>query len=183
MTSYSSPPPVSRRYPQYEHAWLFKTSVLVKVKLYMFACKQAKQRGLIENCSPDSDVLPWIPVIKYRVSQPRESQFTTSALRPRYIALRYKMAAVRPAIFLLIFLFLHLSSIECVSTYDEIVQYKEEYTLPDLPYSYDALEPFIDEATMRVHHLGHHAAYTKKLNAALKSWRESVSTPETLFSV
>ena len=58
------------------------------------------------------------------------------------------------------------------------MQYKEEYTLPDLPYSYDALEPFIDEETMRVHHLGHHAAYTKKLNAALKSFRESVCERE-----
>ena len=68
-----------------------------------------------------------------------------------------------------------VSSIECATPYDEIIQYKEEYSLPDLPYGYDGLEPFIDEATMRVHHLGHHGAYIKKLNAALKSWRESVS--------
>ena len=75
-----------------------------------------------------------------------------------------------------LFLFLHLHNIECATTYDQIIQYKEEYSLPELPYSYDALEPFIDEATMRVHHLGHHAAYTKKLNEALKSFRESVSS-------
>lgn len=74
-------------------------------------------------------------------------------------------------IFILIF---HFSGVDCVTPYADIVKYKEEYTLPDLPYSYDALEPFIDEETMRVHHLGHHAAYTKKLNAALKSFRESV---------
>lgn len=41
------------------------------------------------------------------------------------------------------------------------------FTVPDLPYSYDALEPFIDEETMRVHHDGHHAAYVKNLNDAL----------------
>lgn len=80
-----------------------------------------------------------------------------------------------------IVVFLRFSSIECVTPYEEILQYKDEYTLPELPYSYDGLEPFIDEATLRVHHLGHHAAYTKKLNAALKSWRESVSTKEKAF--
>lgn len=42
-----------------------------------------------------------------------------------------------------------------------------EYTTPELPYSYDALEPYIDKETMQIHHDKHHAAYTKKLNAAL----------------
>ena len=37
-----------------------------------------------------------------------------------------------------------------------------------LPYAYDALEPWIDEATMRVHHDKHHQAYCDKLNAAVK---------------
>ena len=41
------------------------------------------------------------------------------------------------------------------------------FALPDLPYAYDALEPHIDAATLRVHHLGHHAAYVKKLNEVL----------------
>jgi superoxide dismutase, Fe-Mn family len=41
------------------------------------------------------------------------------------------------------------------------------FTLPDLPYSYDALEPFIDNATMEIHHDKHHAAYVKNLNEAL----------------
>lgn len=35
------------------------------------------------------------------------------------------------------------------------------------PYAYDALEPHIDAATMKVHHQGHHQAYTDKLNAGL----------------
>jgi superoxide dismutase, Fe-Mn family len=43
----------------------------------------------------------------------------------------------------------------------------EEYKLPDLPYAYNALEPYIDEATMRLHHDKHHAAYVNGFNAAL----------------
>ncbi len=42
------------------------------------------------------------------------------------------------------------------------------YEVPDLPYGYDALEPHIDEATMRVHHDKHHQAYVDKANAALE---------------
>ena len=41
------------------------------------------------------------------------------------------------------------------------------FSVPDLPYSYDALEPHIDEATMRVHHDKHHQAYVDKANDAL----------------
>ncbi|MEK7544482.1 MAG: superoxide dismutase [Patescibacteria group bacterium] len=41
------------------------------------------------------------------------------------------------------------------------------YTLPNLPYSYNALEPYIDERTMQIHHDKHHAAYVKNLNDAL----------------
>jgi len=41
------------------------------------------------------------------------------------------------------------------------------YTLPPLPYSYDALEPFIDAATMHLHHDKHHASYVEHLNAAV----------------
>ena len=42
------------------------------------------------------------------------------------------------------------------------------YTVPPLPYDYNALEPHIDEATMRVHHDKHHQAYVDKANAALE---------------
>ncbi len=42
------------------------------------------------------------------------------------------------------------------------------YTVPPLPYAYDALEPHIDEATMKVHHDKHHQAYVDKANAALE---------------
>src|ERR671933_1562330 len=41
------------------------------------------------------------------------------------------------------------------------------YSVPDLPYDYAALEPHVDEATMRVHHDKHHQAYVDKVNAAL----------------
>ncbi len=42
------------------------------------------------------------------------------------------------------------------------------YSVPPLPYDYSALEPHIDEATMRVHHDKHHQAYVDKVNAALE---------------
>lgn len=41
------------------------------------------------------------------------------------------------------------------------------FTLPDLPYPYNALEPYIDERTMQIHHDKHHGAYVKNLNDAL----------------
>src|SRR5690606_17324875 len=42
------------------------------------------------------------------------------------------------------------------------------FTVPELPYAYNALESSIDEATMRLHHDKHHAAYVQKLNTALE---------------
>lgn len=42
------------------------------------------------------------------------------------------------------------------------------FTLPDLPYPHDALEPVIDATTMQVHHGKHHQGYTNKLNNALE---------------
>jgi superoxide dismutase, Fe-Mn family len=43
------------------------------------------------------------------------------------------------------------------------------FTLPDLPYATDALEPYIDKATMELHHGKHHNAYVTNLNKALES--------------
>lgn len=42
------------------------------------------------------------------------------------------------------------------------------YTLPELPYAYDALEPHIDARTMEIHHSKHHNAYITKVNAAIE---------------
>lgn len=47
-----------------------------------------------------------------------------------------------------------------------------EFTLPPLPYPYDALEPHIDTLTMQIHHDKHHQAYVTNLNAALKDHPE-----------
>jgi Fe-Mn family superoxide dismutase len=41
------------------------------------------------------------------------------------------------------------------------------FSLPDLPYEYDALEPALDSLTMQIHHSRHHQAYVNNLNAAL----------------
>ena len=42
------------------------------------------------------------------------------------------------------------------------------YSLPDLPYAFNALEPHIDAKTMEIHHGKHHAGYVSKLNAAIE---------------
>jgi len=49
------------------------------------------------------------------------------------------------------------------------------YELPPLPYDYDALEPHIDEQTMRIHHDKHHATYVTKLNGALEGHPDLLS--------
>jgi superoxide dismutase, Fe-Mn family len=51
------------------------------------------------------------------------------------------------------------------------------YELPPLPYAYNALEPHIDETTMRIHHDKHHAAYVTNLNAALEKYPELQGKP------
>lgn len=52
------------------------------------------------------------------------------------------------------------------------------YTLPDLPYAYDALEPHIDARTMEIHHTKHHNTYVTKLNDAIAS--ADVDAPECI---
>ncbi|HUG89673.1 MAG TPA: superoxide dismutase [Planctomycetaceae bacterium] len=51
------------------------------------------------------------------------------------------------------------------------------YTLPNLPYAYDALEPHIDARTMEIHHTKHHQAYIDKANAALEGHPDLASKP------
>lgn len=45
---------------------------------------------------------------------------------------------------------------------------RKEFQIPELPYSYEALEPYIDKQTMMLHHTKHHAGYAARFNEALK---------------
>lgn len=51
------------------------------------------------------------------------------------------------------------------------------YTLPSLPYAYDALEPHFDKQTMEIHHTKHHQTYVNNANAALESLPEFANLP------
>ncbi len=56
------------------------------------------------------------------------------------------------------------------------------YEVPPLPYDYNALEPHIDEQTMRIHHDKHHQAYVDKVNAALEGTEWAGSPVEEVLS-
>ncbi len=56
------------------------------------------------------------------------------------------------------------------------------YTLPSLPYAYDALEPHIDARTMEIHHGKHHQAYITKVNAAIAGTELESKSIEDLVS-
>lgn len=51
-----------------------------------------------------------------------------------------------------------------------------KHELPKLPYDYNALEPYVDEQTMNIHHTKHHQAYVNNLNAALEKHPELFDT-------
>ena len=55
------------------------------------------------------------------------------------------------------------------------------FTLPQLSYAYDALEPFIDKETMMIHHQKHHKAYVDNLNAALEQAGEKDTDLDSLL--
>ena len=52
-----------------------------------------------------------------------------------------------------------------------------KYSIPKLPYSYEALEPYIDAKTMEIHHSKHHQAYVDKLNAVLEKYPKLADDP------
>ena len=54
---------------------------------------------------------------------------------------------------------------------------KYKYKLPDLPYAYDAVEPYIDALTMEIHHNKHHQGYVNNLNEALENRPELQKIP------
>lgn len=56
------------------------------------------------------------------------------------------------------------------------------FSLPDLPYAFNALEPHIDAKTMEIHHDKHHAAYIAKANAALEGTPHADTDVETLLA-
>lgn len=56
------------------------------------------------------------------------------------------------------------------------------YTLPSLPYAYDALEPHIDARTMEIHHTKHHQAYINNVNAAIAGTDLESKTVEALIT-
>jgi Fe-Mn family superoxide dismutase len=56
------------------------------------------------------------------------------------------------------------------------------FTLPELPYAFDALEPHVDARTMEIHHGKHHAAYVNNLNAALQGTEHEGKSLEELFA-
>ena len=56
------------------------------------------------------------------------------------------------------------------------------YTLPELPYAYDALEPHFDARTMEIHHTKHHQGYTTKVNAALEGTAHEGSSIEEVLA-
>ncbi len=65
---------------------------------------------------------------------------------------------------------------------EKVLLLSEGHTLPSLPYEYDALEPFIDAETMRIHHGKHHKGYVDKLNQALKENKSEGLTLEEIFA-
>lgn len=57
------------------------------------------------------------------------------------------------------------------------------YTLPSLPYAYDALEPSIDKETMTIHHTKHHQAYVDNLNKALEGKDAPASLEDLMANI
>jgi len=57
-----------------------------------------------------------------------------------------------------------------------------KYTLPELGYNYNVLEPFIDAKTMEIHHTKHHQAYINNLNAALEKHPEFTTDLNTFLT-
>jgi superoxide dismutase, Fe-Mn family len=64
-------------------------------------------------------------------------------------------------------LFLGLVGTKAMATTNNIFNTADAFSLPNLPYAYNALEPFIDAQTMEIHHSKHHQAYVTNLNKAV----------------
>ena len=55
-----------------------------------------------------------------------------------------------------------------------------KYTLPEMPYAYDALEPHIDAKTMEIHHTKHHQKYTDTMNGALEKLSSELQSKDII---
>ena len=64
----------------------------------------------------------------------------------------------------------------------ESVSLNEPFLLPTLPYSYDALEPFVDNMTMEIHYSKHHKAYVDNLNKAMAEGKINATLDELLMN-
>ncbi len=62
------------------------------------------------------------------------------------------------------------------------IQQNMAFTLPELPYAFNALEPHVDARTMEIHHDKHHAAYVNNLNAALQGTEHEGKSLEQLLA-
>lgn len=68
-----------------------------------------------------------------------------------------------------------------INGFEQAVNDKGDYVLPPLPYDYNALEPYIDEQTMKLHHDKHHQGYVTGLNTAHKKIKEATESGD--FSI
>ncbi len=75
-----------------------------------------------------------------------------------------------------------LDAVQPTSYMQQVDQEKATFTLPPLPYAYDALEPFFDARTMDIHHNRHHATYVNNLNKSIAGTKWQSNTLLELFS-
>ncbi|XP_023584033.1 superoxide dismutase [Mn], mitochondrial-like [Trichechus manatus latirostris] len=60
---------------------------------------------------------------------------------------------------------------------------RQKHSLPDLPYDYGALEPYINAQIMQLHHNKHHAAYVNNLNIAEEKYKEALAKDDVTTQI
>jgi len=80
--------------------------------------------------------------------------------------------------------FINAGIFDTASSKPEVIADSGPFTVPPLPYGYDALEPAIDKMTMEIHHDKHHGAYVSNLNKAVAENKlENISLEDLLMNV